>query len=406
MKLAERLLGLELSMLPVWVFDPEHIKFCWANAPAAELWGARSLVEFLARDLSDISESVKVRLRSFMPTLEEGGSIREDFTFYPKGKPVTLSCVLQGVLLDDGNVGMLAQAASQYQQLDASLIRGVEALRHSSVMVSMIDGSGLTLMRNAAAAAAFGEAAFGTWFCEPEVAHQLQAVLDGAAVYSEEVQVETVAGRRWHAVDARAVNDPASGKRVVLVQQVDVTKRRIAEDTAAAQSRLAAQLTQTLALVQAQHDEIMALSAPILEVREGTLLLPLIGALTAERGNAVTQRVLSAIVHHRARNVILDLTGTLEADPAIPGQLNKLAHAIALLGSKVVLSGVSPRLARVLAESGFDWTGLPVGQSLANGLRLSQDAPVSPRAAAQRAEPTRAREPVTMACDQAKRPPS
>lgn len=372
MKLTERLLGLELCVLPVWVFDPEHIKFCWANAPAVELWGARSVAEFLARDLSDISESVKVRLRSFMPTLKEGGSVREDFTFYPQGKPVTLRCVLQGVPLDDGTVGMLAQAAAQHQQLDASLVRGVEALRHSSVMVSLIDASGLILMRNAATISAFGQAAFGTWFCQPELAHQLLEVLAGTTVYSEEIQVETAAGRRWHAVDARAVQDPTSGQRVVLVQQVDVTKRRAAEDTAAVKSKLAAQLAQSLALVQAQHDEIMALSAPILEVRPGTLLLPLIGALTAERGNVVTQRVLSAIVHHRARNVILDLTGTLEADPAIPGQLNKLAHAIALLGSKVVLSGASPKLARVLVESGFDFTGVSIGQSLASGLQLSQ----------------------------------
>src|SRR5690242_4558769 len=97
MKLTERLLGLELSSLPVWVFDPEQIKFRWANAPAAELWGASSIADFLARDLADISDAVKVRLRSFLPTLQEGGSIREDFTFYPKGKPVTLSCVILGI---------------------------------------------------------------------------------------------------------------------------------------------------------------------------------------------------------------------------------------------------------------------------------------------------------------------
>lgn len=105
MRLAERLVGLELCPHAVWVFDLTTLGFRWANAAAAELWGADGVAVLLQRDLSDTSEAVKSRLRGYLPTLAKNQTIRENWTFYPHGKPVTVIGQCTGIILDDGSMG-------------------------------------------------------------------------------------------------------------------------------------------------------------------------------------------------------------------------------------------------------------------------------------------------------------
>ena len=52
MLLAERLAGLQYSILPCWVYDHEMLAFRWANPAALQLWQAATLADFLARDVS------------------------------------------------------------------------------------------------------------------------------------------------------------------------------------------------------------------------------------------------------------------------------------------------------------------------------------------------------------------
>lgn len=115
----------------------------------------------------------------------------------------------------------------------------------------------------------------------------------------------------------------------------------------AAEQALRAQLT----LVQRQQAEIEALSAPVIEVGDGVLAVPLIGALERERTAGLVDRVLTEVTRSRARVVLLDLTGvvTLEAG-AIDGLL-AIAGAVRLLGARCALSGLSPTVAATLVES-------------------------------------------------------
>lgn len=85
-------------------------------------------------------------------------------------------------------------------------------------------------------------------------------------------------------------------------------------------------LSATLELVEQQQREILSLSAPILDVGEQTLAIPIIGRLRETLSAQITARLLDAIASRRARYVILDLTGVVaipadvEFDPAVGGE--------------------------------------------------------------------------------------
>lgn len=161
------------------------------------------------------------------------------------------------------------------------------------------------------------------------------------------------------------------------------------------QKRLEAELTQknaelereieerrrTEELLRKKQEEILALSTPVLKVWDGVVALPIIGALDAARAAHVMETLLHAIARDRARAAILDLTGVEEVDTATASHLFRIARAAGLLGSRCVLSGISPRIAQTMVEIGVDAEGLATFRTLKDALRyaikLSAAAPAT-----------------------------
>lgn len=369
--LAERLKALELSVLPVWVYDHGRYRFPWANAAAVELWRAKGRDELLARDFSDISASTRTRLESYLRAVEHGKTVDEDWTLYPRGVPTTMTLHGSGVRLDDGRLAILFQAVVKGPGLDASMVRGVEAVRHSSMMVSLLDEGGRALFHNPAALRAFGDdGLMERRFADPSLGHALRAVVTGAAAFTEEAEVQTEEGTRVHLVEARGTVDPVGGVRAVLVQQTDITALRIAEAHAEEQHAVIEDLHQSLEIVDEQRRQILALSAPILEVGRGTLAVPLIGRLDPARNREISRRLLPVVVERRARNVIFDLTGADLADAAFAESLVEIVHAVSLLGARPLVAGIQPELAQLLVASGADLSGIPIVRNLRRGIEL------------------------------------
>src|SRR6185437_5476657 len=68
-------------------------------------------------------------------------------------------------------------------------------------------------------------------------------------------------------------------------------------------------LEDKLATIEEQRAAIRDLSAPIIEVWEGILCLPIVGAMDANRSADMTDALLRAVVATRARCTIIDITG-------------------------------------------------------------------------------------------------
>lgn len=122
-----------------------------------------------------------------------------------------------------------------------------------------------------------------------------------------------------------------------------------------AQRRLSASeeaLLDKLATIEAQKRAIEELSAPILEVWEGVLAVPIVGALDDARAAALTERVLARITEGRYQTVIVDVTALSSIDGAVAGHLQALFSAIRLLGARPVVTGIQPGVAQAMIALG------------------------------------------------------
>ena len=59
------------------------------------------------------------------------------------------------------------------------------------------------------------------------------------------------------------------------------------------------------------------LSTPVLPARERLLILPIIGVRDSERARQLTEQLLSGIRTHRAKVVVMDITGAPEVDATV-----------------------------------------------------------------------------------------
>jgi rsbT co-antagonist protein RsbR len=358
MVLAQRLAALESSGVPTWVFDPELFKLHWANDEALAFWRAESRGELLARDFSDMTASTRTRIQGYLAGFRRGLSAKEQWTLYPRGKPATVVVYFSGIELDDGRTGALVQAFPT-EGHDPELVRGIEALRHTSILVTLIDEHGAVLMRNPAVLRAFGgDADFGGFFVDAGVAPEiLSAALEGRVI-EREVALRTVEGERWYALEARPMRDVVTGQRAVLVHLADQTARRAAEHANKAKSLV----------IEEQRLQILSLSAPILDVAPGTLAVPLIGSLDPGRAAELSGRLLSAIATQGAERIVLDLTGLETIDSASAEHLLRMLRAVRLLGASPVVTGLSPALATTLTGLGIELAGVLTRRTLRDAL--------------------------------------
>jgi diguanylate cyclase (GGDEF)-like protein/PAS domain S-box-containing protein len=94
---------------PIWVYDIQQLKLLWANRAALAIWDAETLEEWLTRDMSNVTEAPRTGLNSYQERLQQGKTIREVWTFFPKGNPISVRCLCSGIALPDGRAAMLVE---------------------------------------------------------------------------------------------------------------------------------------------------------------------------------------------------------------------------------------------------------------------------------------------------------
>lgn len=124
-----------------------------------------------------------------------------------------------------------------------------------------------------------------------------------------------------------------------------------------------------LALIERQESAIRAMSTPILQIWEGVLTMPIIGLVDSMRAAQMMESLLERISQSRAQYAILDLTGVDVIDTSAANHLLKLVRAASLLGSRCLLSGISPAMASTIVGIGLDLTEIATFSTLEAALR-------------------------------------
>ncbi len=248
---------------PMWVFDPKAERNLWANAAALSFWQVESAEMFLSRNFQDPTEAVRERLAVTAADHAQGKIVREQWTLYPKGKPTTVMLASRGIQTPDRRVVMLMAAQSLPHGTDKSMLRGVEALQHTTARIAMFSlRDGQALFLNPTAAQAFGVQAeagalgFADVFASPDLASLIRRHVQGGKSFQAELELNTVDGIRWHSIDARPMRDPVSGDPVLQFNARDINDFRLAQQalTVARETAVAASQAKSTFLANMSHE--------------------------------------------------------------------------------------------------------------------------------------------------------
>jgi rsbT co-antagonist protein RsbR len=125
-------------------------------------------------------------------------------------------------------------------------------------------------------------------------------------------------------------------------------------------------------IIRQQQDAIQELSTPVLQVRERLLILPIIGVLDSQRAQQLTEQLLGGIRRHRAKVVVVDVTGVPELDAAVANHLVQTVDASRLMGAGVIITGLSSEIAQTLVTIGVDLTKMNTVGDLQGGIEEAE----------------------------------
>lgn len=121
-------------------------------------------------------------------------------------------------------------------------------------------------------------------------------------------------------------------------------------------------------LIERQQEAIRELSTPVLRVREGMLILPVVGVIDTDRARHLTEAMLMGVRKSRARAVIMDITGVPIVDSKVANHLAQACEAARLMGAQVIVTGISPEIAQTLVAVGAELRGAVTLGDLEHGI--------------------------------------
>lgn len=105
------------------------------------------------------------------------------------------------------------------------------------------------------------------------------------------------------------------------------------------------------------QQELAKLSAPIVPVQDGIVIIPFIGEITDDRAFAIMNNVLPKVAQMDVECTIADFSGLVTVDDQVIRSLHQIEDALSLMGIDVITTGLRPELAQKVVNSGMSFAG-------------------------------------------------
>ncbi len=122
-------------------------------------------------------------------------------------------------------------------------------------------------------------------------------------------------------------------------------------------------------IIKSQAEAITELATPVIQVWDGIVALPLVGAIDSIRAKDIMERLLTAVMDHSADIVIIDITGVPVVDTQVASRLMRTVEAVSLLGTRSIITGINPVIAQTMVQLGVDLSQLTTRATLRAGLK-------------------------------------
>jgi anti-anti-sigma factor len=153
-------------------------------------------------------------------------------------------------------------------------------------------------------------------------------------------------------------------------QQAQQLNRKLNERASELET-LVRELRETTLARDELSQTVRALANPVIPIMPGILVMPLIGEIDSSRAGELSQALLEAVSQHRARFVILDVTGVQVFDSHIAQVLLRAAQAVGLLGATTLMSGIRPEVAQTVIQLGLDFSAVATFADLQQAFRFT-----------------------------------
>ena len=181
---------------------------------------------------------------------------------------------------------------------------------------------------------------------------QISSALYGALLWRERQRAETALEKAYLAVEQQVQERTAQLQREIAErEQAQAESARLQQEVIAAQQAM-----------------IQELSTPVIPALPGILIMPLIGSIDSLRARDLTRALLAGITRHKAKVVILDVTGVSLIDSGVANHLNKTIQAARLKGVRTIVTGISETVAETIVDLGLDWSAIETTADLQTGL--------------------------------------
>ncbi|MBF0545296.1 MAG: STAS domain-containing protein [Candidatus Riflebacteria bacterium] len=117
-----------------------------------------------------------------------------------------------------------------------------------------------------------------------------------------------------------------------------------------------------------QHRMLTETSVPVVKIWDRVIMVPLIGVLDSMRTQLMMETLLSGIEKVQAKVAILDISGIPIVDSLVARHLISTASGGKLMGTQIVITGISARISQIMVKLGVDLSGVVTRSTLADGL--------------------------------------
>ncbi|KZN99973.1 STAS domain-containing protein [Pseudobacillus badius] len=123
-------------------------------------------------------------------------------------------------------------------------------------------------------------------------------------------------------------------------------------------------------MLEAQREMINELSSPVILLKGGTALLPLVGDIDTQRAKFILENTLNQCAKLRVNHLLIDISGVVMIDTMVAYQLFQLIEALNLIGVSSTLSGIRPEIAQTAVQLGLDFESIHTVSTLAQALHF------------------------------------
>ena len=121
-------------------------------------------------------------------------------------------------------------------------------------------------------------------------------------------------------------------------------------------------------ILEGQRTMINELSSPVIPIKEGVGILPLVGDIDTYRAKAILEISLEQSVKQKLHTLFIDLSAVAIVDTMVAQQIFQLMASLKIIGVQSVLSGIRPEIAQTAITLGIDFKDIKVYANLMRAL--------------------------------------